>query len=92
MENSQRPVANKLQEKFDLVIATQDWHPTDHGSFASNHPGKNTGEIIDLNGLDQILWPDHCIQNSFGAQFHPQLLKSKITKIRQLKKSYIVIT
>ncbi|MCA9735633.1 MAG: bifunctional nicotinamidase/pyrazinamidase [Deferribacteres bacterium] len=67
------PIANALQEKFELVIATQDWHPADHGSFAANHPGKNPGEVIELNGLDQILWPVHCVQESNGAAFHPEL-------------------
>ena len=58
---------NRLQHEFDLVVATQDWHPKQHGSFASNHPGKKVGESIKLNGLDQILWPDHSIQeNAWG--------------------------
>lgn len=63
------PVANALQEKFDLVVATQDWHPPDHGSFASNHEGQQPGQIIDLAGLEQILWPDHCVQTTEGAAF-----------------------
>ena len=52
------PIANRLQEggRFDLIVATQDWHPADHGSFAANHPGRRVGEVIDLNGLPQILW------------------------------------
>ncbi|MCB0281811.1 MAG: bifunctional nicotinamidase/pyrazinamidase [Calditrichaeota bacterium] len=75
------PVANKLQEKFELIVATQDWHPQDHGSFAANNPGKNIGDIIDLNGLDQIMWPVHCVQNSAGAEFHPQLNTKKISKV-----------
>jgi len=62
------PVANRLMPKFDLVVATQDWHPADHGSFASRHPGKRIGDVIDLNGLEQILWPDHCVQNTAGAE------------------------
>ncbi len=72
------PVVNALQEKFELVIATQDWHPQNHGSFAANHAGKNIGEIIELNGLPQILWPVHCVQNSPGAAFHPGLNTKKI--------------
>jgi nicotinamidase/pyrazinamidase len=63
------PFINEKMPEFQLVVATQDWHPADHGSFASQHPGKSPGEIIELNGLDQILWPDHCVQHSFGASF-----------------------
>jgi nicotinamidase/pyrazinamidase len=63
------PIANKLQKRFELVVATQDWHPPDHGSFAANHPGKKPGERIILDGIEQILWPAHCIQNTRGAQF-----------------------
>lgn len=62
------PVVNALQDRFDLVVATQDWHPPDHKSFASNHEGKNTFEVVDLNGMEQVLWPIHCVQGSFGAQ------------------------
>ena len=60
--------ANRLQPRFDLCCATQDWHPEGHGSFASSHPGKQPGERIELGGLDQILWPDHCVQGSRGAE------------------------
>ncbi len=67
------PVANCIMEKFDLVVATQDWHPPDHGSFASQHAGKNIGDFVDLNGVEQILWPDHCVQNTTGAAFAPGL-------------------
>ncbi len=63
------PFINEKMNEFDLVVATQDWHPPDHGSFASQHAGKRPGEIVELNGLDQILWPDHCVQGSFGASF-----------------------
>jgi nicotinamidase/pyrazinamidase len=65
------PVVNKLQESsyFDLVVSTQDWHPSDHGSFASNNPGKKPFEITTLSGIEQILWPDHCIQGTEGAEF-----------------------
>ncbi|MGH7198688.1 MAG: bifunctional nicotinamidase/pyrazinamidase, partial [Candidatus Omnitrophota bacterium] len=75
------PVANELQKKFDLVFATQDWHPRDHGSFASNHPGKKPGDKIDLLGIEQILWPDHCVQGSKGAELHPRLDKSRIARV-----------
>jgi nicotinamidase/pyrazinamidase len=63
------PLANQLQPRFDLVLATQDWHPPDHGSFAPNHPGKKPGERIILDGIEQILWPVHCVQNTNGAEF-----------------------
>ncbi|MEE3219383.1 MAG: nicotinamidase/pyrazinamidase, partial [Planctomycetota bacterium] len=53
------PIANRIMPQFDRTIATQDWHPADHASFASQHEGKQTGDVIDLDGLDQILWPDH---------------------------------
>jgi nicotinamidase/pyrazinamidase len=55
------------------VIATQDWHPADHGSFAANHPGRQPFEQIDLHGLLQTLWPVHCVQNTGGACFAPGL-------------------
>ncbi|CDZ77585.1 nicotinamidase/pyrazinamidase [Legionella massiliensis] len=67
------PIINQIQEKFDLVVATQDWHPANHQSFASNNPGKNVFEIIDLQGVEQTLWPDHCVQGTVGAEFHPML-------------------
>lgn len=66
-------VINEVQRKFKHVIATQDFHPANHGSFAANHPGKNPGELIELAGLTQILWPVHCVQGSWGADFHPDL-------------------
>lgn len=62
------PVANRLMEAFPLVIATQDWHPGDHRSFASQHPGRDVGEVILLDGLEQVLWPEHCVQGSQGAR------------------------
>ncbi|ACJ20053.1 bifunctional nicotinamidase/pyrazinamidase [Coxiella burnetii] len=67
------PIINNLQDKFDLIVATQDWHPANHKSFASNHPGKKPFEKIMLHGLEQTLWPDHCVQGSVGALFHPEL-------------------
>ncbi len=67
------PIANRLQHSFDLVLATQDWHPPDHGSFAANHPGGQPGDVIDLNGLEQVLWPVHCVQETTGAAFAPAL-------------------
>lgn len=67
------PVINRILPEFDLVVATQDWHPINHKSFASNHKGKKVYEKTMLSGLDQVLWPDHCVQGTSGASFHPQL-------------------
>lgn len=75
------PVINKLIDKFPLVVATQDWHPQDHGSFASNHPGKQIGDTVILGGISQILWPDHCVQNTKGAEFVSGLHTEKIAEI-----------
>ena len=75
------PLINDLQQKFDLVIATQDWHPEKHASFASSHEGKKEFEVIKLDGLDQVMWPDHCIRNTQGAEFHPDLQTGKIEAI-----------
>jgi len=63
------PLVNALQHNAQLVVATQDWHPPDHASFASQHAGKNPLERIELDGLEQILWPDHCVQDTAGADF-----------------------
>ena len=67
------PVCNAIRNRFDLVVATQDWHPRDHGSFAANHPGHSVGQVIELNGMKQILWPVHCVQNTSGAQLAKDL-------------------
>ena len=75
------PVANRIQDAFDLVVATQDWHPADHGSFAANHPGRKVGERIDLHGLPQILWPVHCVQNTPGAEFVPGLDTRRVAQV-----------
>jgi len=74
------PLVNRLQRKFELIVATQDWHPNDHGSFASNH-NRLVGEKIQLAGLDQILWPDHCVQDTMGADFAQKLNTKKIDKV-----------
>ena len=77
------PIINKLQQSdyFDLVVATQDWHPQNHKSFASNHLGKNPFDKILLDGLEQILWPDHCVQGTKGADFPSSLDVNKIEAI-----------
>jgi len=63
------PIINNLMKKFPLVVTSKDWHPKDHISFASNHPGKEIGDVIDVGDIKQVLWPIHCVQNSEGAQF-----------------------
>ena len=68
------PVINELVKKFDLVIFTQDFHPANHESFASQHEGKSPFEKIKLNGEDQILWPDHCIQRTRGCSIHESVM------------------
>jgi nicotinamidase/pyrazinamidase len=75
------PVINRLQEYFDLVVATQDWHPQNHTSFASNHSDKKPFEKIEIHGIQETLWPDHCVQGSKGAEFHPDLELNKIAAI-----------
>ena len=75
------PIANRLQPRFGLVVATQDWHPPGHGSFASAHPGRKPGEFIELAGLRQVLWPDHCVQGAAGAAFAPDLTMSRVEAI-----------
>lgn len=66
-------IANKLMSQFELVIATQDWHPANHSSFAANHPWRKPGQVIELEGIRQILWPIHCVQNSYGSLLHQAL-------------------
>ena len=75
------PLINAILPRFDLIVATQDWHPASHKSFASNHEGKEVFETIDLNGLEQKLWPDHCVQNTFGAELHSDLNAGSIEAI-----------
>ena len=67
------PIINAIQHKFDLVLATQDWHPEDHVSFASNHKGRSAFDEIEIQGKPQTLWPNHCVQGTKGAEFHPYL-------------------
>lgn len=67
------PVINALQERFDVILQTQDWHPDGHSSFASQHDGKEEYESVQMPYGEQVLWPDHCVQGSRGADFHPDL-------------------
>ncbi len=64
------PVVDAIMPRFDLVVATQDWHPAAHGSFASNRPGHAVGDMVELGGVPQVLWPDHCVQGTRGAELH----------------------
>jgi nicotinamidase/pyrazinamidase len=75
------PVINNIQNKFDLVVATQDWHPAGHKSFASVHRGRQVFDKIDLNGLEQVLWPDHCVQGTPGAEYHSSLNMNRVEAI-----------
>ena len=75
------PLVNDLQKSFNFVVATQDWHPENHKSFASSHPEKKVFDQIVLHGLDQILWPDHCIQGTWGAELHRGLSLKKVEAI-----------
>ena len=75
------PVINAVQKVFALVVATQDWHPVGHASFASSHPGKKPGDVIELGGLSQVLWPDHCVQRTPGAALADKLEKGKIARV-----------
>ena len=74
-------VANRLAPHFSTVVTTQDWHPADHGSFAASHPGKHPGEMIDLAGQLQVLWPVHCVQNTRGAELHDALDRQRVTEV-----------
>ncbi|HSH94739.1 MAG TPA: bifunctional nicotinamidase/pyrazinamidase [Roseimicrobium sp.] len=74
-------VINRIESRFDFIVATQDWHPANHGSFAANHPAHKPGEIVDLNGLPQILWPVHCVQDTFGAEFVKGLDQRRVHKV-----------
>jgi nicotinamidase/pyrazinamidase len=74
-------VANALAERFSLVVATQDWHPPNHGSFAAQHPGRKPYDLAELGGLPQVMWPVHCVQGSPGAAFHPELASDRITRV-----------
>jgi nicotinamidase/pyrazinamidase len=76
------PVANRLQTQFDLVVATQDWHPRGHGSFASSH-GKPVYTVIEIHGAPQTLWPDHCVQGTHGAALVSALDRARIARVFQ---------
>ena len=75
------PVARRLMPLFDCVVATQDWHPANHGSFAVNHPGAKPYDMSELAGLPQVLWPAHCVQGTRGAELHADLDRARITEV-----------
>lgn len=72
---------NELQSAFQLIVATQDWHPSNHKSFASNHTDKVPFDKVMLHGMEQVLWPDHCVKGSHGAEFHPDLDMNNVEAI-----------
>ena len=74
------PVINRISSKFDKAVATQDWHPLGHVSFASTHK-KSPFEVIDVGGVQQTLWPDHCVPGTSGADFHRDLDTRKVDLI-----------
>jgi len=77
------PLINRLQTCFQIVVATQDWHPADHASFVSKHPGKKAYDVINLHGLPQTLWPEHCVQETAGADFVAGLDRRRWTAVVQ---------
>ncbi len=79
------PIANALIENggYDLIVASQDWHPANHGSFASQHLGKQPFEMGELSGKPQVMWPDHCVQETPDADFHPDLNTQAFDHVQQ---------
>ncbi|NTJ42762.1 bifunctional nicotinamidase/pyrazinamidase [Agrobacterium larrymoorei] len=79
------PIANALIENggYDLIVASQDWHPANHGSFASQHPGKKPFDMGELSGKPQVMWPDHCVQETPDAEFHPDLNTDAFDYVQQ---------
>lgn len=80
------PVANRLMQRFDHVVLTQDWHPADHSSFAANNPGRDAFSLIDMPYGPQVLWPVHCVQGTAGAAFHSDLETDRASLI--IRKGY----
>ena len=80
------PVANRMMQRFDHVVLTQDWHPADHSSFAANNPGHDPFTLIDMPYGPQVLWPTHCVQGSAGAAFHNDLETDRANLI--IRKGY----
>jgi nicotinamidase/pyrazinamidase len=74
-------IANRLMPHFSTIVATQDWHPANHKSFAVNNPGSKEGDVIDLGTTRQVMWPAHCVQNTRGAELHADLDRAKISSV-----------
>ncbi|MEJ7601693.1 MAG: bifunctional nicotinamidase/pyrazinamidase [Kofleriaceae bacterium] len=74
-------IANVLVPQFEIVVATQDWHPPGHQSFAVNNPGTQIGQLAELGGLPQVMWPAHCVQDTHGAELHADLDRARITEV-----------
>tara|TARA_B110000881_G_C18468313_1_gene459959 strand:+ start:333 stop:923 length:591 start_codon:yes stop_codon:yes gene_type:complete len=74
-------IVNSIFKNYSKVVATKDWHPKNHISFASNHINKSAGEVVNVNNQEQVLWPDHCIENSYGSNFPIELNTNSINKI-----------
>lgn len=85
------PIIASLQPQFEHIVATQDWHPANHGSFAANHPGTQPGQQIELEGLPQILWPVHCVEGTFGADFPVTLDRSRWQAVFQKEEIHSLI-
>lgn len=79
------PIANTLiiSDYYELIVASQDWHPAGHGSFASSHPGRQVFEMGELSGKPQMMWPDHCVQGTADAEFHPDLKTDAIAYVQR---------
>jgi len=75
------PVINSLTPRFPLAAATKDWHPEGHVSFASSHRGKGLYDTVDAGGIEQVLWPDHCVRGTRGAELHPDLNPGPLSMI-----------
>ncbi len=73
-------VANRVMPHFSTVVVTQDWHPADHKSFAVNNPGTRPGDVIEIDGAPQVMWPAHCVQATYGAEIHAGLDRTKVTE------------
>jgi nicotinamidase/pyrazinamidase len=74
-------IANRVLPHFSVVAATQDWHPQNHASFAANHPGVDVGQVLELAGQPQVMWPAHCVQDTHGAELHAELDRARITEV-----------
>jgi len=74
-------IANRVMPHFTTVVATQDWHPADHKSFAVNNPGTKIGDLIELGGMQQVMWPAHCVQETRGAELHGELERARISDV-----------